>query len=391
MKYDFETIVDRRDTCSVKWDVKEGELPLWIADMDFRTAPEIVEALKKRAEEGIYGYTYPERSFFEAYISFWKDYYGFEMKEEWMAFATGVVPILSSSVRKFTSEGDKVVLLTPNYNIFFNSVVNNKRIPYEVPLIYRDGEYFIDFEHLEQAFADEKTKMLILCNPANPVSRIWTKEELARIGELAEKYGVVVLSDEIHGPITRPGTAYVPYASVNEVNRSHSITAISPSKAFNLAGIQSALLVVPDEELRKKAVRQINTDEVAEPNVFASIAARVALTEGRAWYEECRKVLFDHRDHLISFVEKEIPVLKPVHGDATYLVWIDVSALKSDAKTYAEFLRRKTGLFVQSGEVYGKGGEQFIRINVASPSSIIEDALKRLKEGTEEFLSSRRN
>lgn len=389
MKYDFTTFVDRKSTNSVKWDVREGELPLWIADMDFRTAPEVIEAVQKRAEQGIYGYTYPSASFFQAYISFWKDYYGFEMKEEWMAFATGVVPILSSSVRKFTSEGDKVVLLTPNYNIFFNSVVNNRRIPYEVPLIYRDGQYSIDFEGLEKAFSDEKSKMLILCNPANPVSRIWTKEELARIGELAEKYGVLVLSDEIHGPITRPGTSYVPYASVNEVNKNNSITAISPSKAFNLAGLQSALLIVPNEEIRKKAVRQINTDEVAEPNVFAALAAETALNKGRAWFEECRKVLFENRDELASFIAKEIPELKVVQGDATYLVWIDVSALKSDAKTYADFLREKTGLFVQSGEVYGKGGEQFIRINVASPAFLIRDAMARLKKGTEEFLSSR--
>ena len=383
MKYDFTTLIDRHNTGSLKWDCKENELPMWVADMDFAVAPEIQKAIIRRAGHPIYGYTSPDDSWYNAYISFWKDEFGFTMKKEWLAFSEGVVPIISSSVRKFTKEGDNIVVLSPVYNIFYNTIINNHRQPLEVPLLRKGDDFFIDFDKLEKAFEDPRTTLIIFCNPHNPVGRIWTKDELAKLGEMASRNHVVVLSDEIHCPLTRPGTKYVPFASVNETNLNNCIMAVSPTKAFNLAGIQTSCLVVPNKELRKKAVRQINTDEVAEPNVFACPAAVAALNEGREWLKELNEVIFNNRDRLEEFAGKEIPEIEVLKGDATYLAWADIRKLTSDARDFCSFLREKTGLWIQSGEVYGQGGEGYVRINLACPRSRLEDGLARLKKGVD--------
>lgn len=386
-KYDFSSVIDRRHSDCIKWDCKENFLPRWIADRDYAVAPEIVSALKDRLSHPVYGYTEPHQDFYEAYISFYKRRHQVEIKKEWLLFSQGVVPTISSSVRKLTDVGDQVVLLTPVYNIFYNSILNNQRVVKEVPLVIKDGVYTISFSLLEQALSEEKTKRRILCNPANPVSRIWTKEELIKIGELCYKHHVVVLSDEIHGEITRPNTSYVPFFSLNEVNRRNSVTAISVTKTFNLAGIHTSAIIVPDEDLRKRVNRQINTDEVAEPNVFSCVAAVAALNEGEGWLDARRKAVFDNRDYVSSFIHKEIKELDVIQGDATYLVWIDARKVTMDTKKLAAFLLEKTGLWLQDGSVYGKGGEGFLRRNVATPLSLVQDGLNRLKEGISLFLN----
>lgn len=386
-KYDFSSVIDRRHSDCIKWDCKENVLPRWIADRDYAVASEIVSALKDRLSHPVYGYTEPHQDFYEAYISFYKRRHQVEIKKEWLLFSQGVVPTISSSVRKLTNIGDQVVLLTPVYNIFYNSILNNQRVVKEVPLVIKDGVYTISFSLLEQALSEEKTKRRILCNPANPVSRIWTKEELVKIGELCYKHHVVVLSDEIHGEITRPNTSYVPFFSLNEVNRKNSVTAISVTKAFNLAGIHTSAIIVPDEDLRKRVNRQINTDEVAEPNVFSCVAAVAALNEGEGWLDARRKAVFDNRDYVSSFIHSEIKELDVIQGDATYLVWIDARKVTMDTKKLAAFLLEKTGLWLQDGSVYGKGGEGFLRRNVATPLSLVKDGLNRLKEGISLFLN----
>lgn len=386
-KYDFSSAIDRRHSDCIKWDCKENVLPRWIADRDYAVAPEIVSALKERLSHPVYGYTEPHQDFYEAYISFYKRRHQVEIKKDWLLFSQGVVPTISSSVRKLTNIGDQVVLLTPVYNIFYNSILNNQRVVKEVPLVLKDGVYTISFSLLEQALSEEKTKRRILCNPANPVSRIWTKEELVKIGELCYKHHVVVLRDEIHGEITRPNTSYVPFFSLNEVNRRNSVTAISVTKAFNLAGIHTSAIIVPDEDLRKRVNRQINTDEVAEPNVFSCVAAVAALNEGEGWLDARRKAVFDNRDYVSTFIHKEIKELDVIQGDATYLVWIDARKVTMDTKKLAAFLLEKTGLWLQDGSVYGKGGEGFLRRNVATPLSLVKDGLNRLKEGISLFLN----
>lgn len=388
MKYNFETAPSRRNTDSCKWNVKDNELPLSIADMDFETAPEIKNAILMRAENGIYGYTEPMDDWYQAYISFFKDRYDVTLEKDWMMFSTGVVPTISSTVRKLTKEGDNVVVLSPVYNIFYNSIVNNNRHVLEVELIHDGDDYKIDFDALEKAFALDNTSLIIFCNPANPVGRIWNRDELARLGELASRYSVVVLSDEIHGFITRPGTKYIPFFSVNETNKMNSVNCISVTKPFSLAGIQTSLCFVPNKELFKKVNRQINTDEVAEPNIFACPVTVAALNEGRDWLEQANKVLFENEDYVREYIRKEIPLLSVTPSNATYLLWIDVRNISSNSKEFTDYLRETTGLILADGAVYGKGGNGFVRMNVACPRTTLDDALARLKKGVDSFLSS---
>ncbi len=385
-KYNFDELTDRRNTGSVKWNVKEDELPMWIADMDFKTAPEIKAALEKRVSSGIYGYTEPGDDWYDAYIRFFEERHHFTIARDWLVFCTGVVPTISSSVRKLTSVGDNVVVLSPVYNIFYNSIINNQRNILQVPLLYKENEYSIDWENLEKALQDEKTTLLIFCNPANPVSKIWSREELERLGKLCAENNVPVLSDEIHCELVRPGKEYIPFASVNDTNLNNSIMAIAPTKTFNLAGIQTSAIVIANPELRKKVVRQINTDEVAEPNVFSCPAAIAAFNQGREWLDELREYLFANRDFVKSYLQTNIPELTLVDGDATYLLWINIDKLNTNSEEFTTFLREHTGLIVNEGKEYGGNGDHFIRLNVACPRARLEEGLQRLHKGVIEFL-----
>lgn len=381
MKYDFETVLNRRETDSVKWHVKDGELPMWIADMDFKAAPEIIGAIEERVKEGVFGYAEPDDSWYDAYISFYQDRHSLKIEKDWLLFSEGVVPTISSSMRKLTSVADQVVVLSPVYNIFYNSILNNGRAIKEVPLLFDGENYSIDWDNLEKALEEEKTTLMILCNPANPIAKIWTKEELARIGKMARENGVVVLSDEIHGEITRPGLSYVPYLSASEENKKMSLIAVSPTKAFNLASFHTSAVIVPDKGLRKRVDRQLNTDEVAEPSTLALVGAITALNEGRGWLDEMREKVFSNRDRVASFLKEELPEVKMIGNEATYLLWLKIDEVASDSTELLNFLREKTGLILSDGKVYGGNGNGFLRMNVACPSATLEDGLERLKRG----------
>lgn len=385
-KYNFDELTNRRNTNSVKWNVEEDKLPMWIADMDFKTAPEIQAALEARVASGIYGYTEPGDDWYEAYINFFEERHHFMIAKDWLVFSTGVVPTISSTVRKLTSVGDNVVVLSPVYNIFYNSIINNQRNILQVPLLYKENEYSIDWENLEIALKDKKTTLLIFCNPANPISKIWSREELERLGKLCEENSVPVLSDEIHCELVRPGKEYIPFASVNETNLYNSIMAIAPTKTFNLAGIQTSAIVIANPELRKKVVRQINTDEVAEPNVFSCPAAIAAFNEGKEWLDELREYLFSNRDYVKAYLENNIPELTLVDGDATYLLWINIDKLNTNSEEFTSFLKEETNLIVNEGKEYGGNGDHFIRLNVACPRARLEEGLKRLHQGVIKFL-----
>lgn len=389
MKYNFDEIADRRNINSMKWNVAEGELPLWVADMDFDTAPEIKEAVLERARLGAYGYAETTPEWEDAYCFWWKKRYGFEIQKEWLIFSTGVVPAVSSTVRKITTPGENVLLLTPTYNIFYNSILNNGRNPVECQLEYDGSAYGINLEDLEKKLQDRQTSLMILCNPQNPVGKIWTKEELAKIGELCAANNVVVLSDEIHCDITEPGKLYVPFASVNETCRNNCIMAVAPTKTFNLAGLGTAAVVVPDANLRHKVWRGLNTDECGEPNAFAVQGAVSAFTKGESWLDELRTYVWENRKVTEDFISDSVPVLKTVKSDATYLVWIDVSGSGMDGSTFAEKLRGQTGLILSGGSQYGKGGENFVRMNLATSRKIVEDALNRLKSFVDSLICNR--
>ena len=385
MEYDFNTVTDRRNTNSLKWDIADGELPMWVADMDFPTAPEILHAIKERAEHGVFGYCVVPKSWYDAYAAWWQSRHHFALERDWLIFCTGVVPAVSSIVRKLTTPAEKVLLQTPVYNIFFHSVLNNGRQVLESELTYKDGGYEIDFEDLEKKLADPQTSLMILCNPHNPIGKIWSRETLARIGALCRKYHVVVLSDEIHCDLTAPETEYIPFASVSEDCRENSVTCIAPTKAFNLAGLQTAAVAVPNPALRHKVWRALNTDEVAEPNAFAVEAAVVAFTKGARWLDELRAYLFQNKKEAAEYIQKNIPELRAVPSQATYLMWLDCGRLAGSADEAVSFIRKETGLIVSSGSQYGRGGERFIRMNAACPRSVLRDGLSRLREGIEKY------
>lgn len=385
--FDFDEVVDRRNTDCAKWNVGENELPMWIADMDFKTAPAVRDALAKRLAHGVFGYSDIPDAWSDAYVNWWKGRHNYAMEKEWLMFVTGVVPAISSVVRKLTTPGERVLIQTPVYNIFFNSIVNNGRFISESPLIYKDGRYEMDFDDLEKKLADKQTSLMILCNPQNPVGKIWGRETLAKVGALCKKHHVTVLSDEIHCDITAPDTEYVPFASVNDTCRDISVTCIAPTKAFNIAGLQTACISVPDPVLRHKVWRGINTDEVAEPNVFAIDATVAAFTEGGEWLDQMRAYVFENRRIVDAYIKENIPMISSVAGDATYLLWLDCSAFCNNTDDFAAFLRSETGLFVSSGGHYGESGKTFLRMNVACPRTTVTDGLKRLKHGTELYLS----
>lgn len=376
----FDKEVDRRNTGSMKWEVSEGELPMWVADMDFETAPEITEAIVARARQGVFGYTLIQDKWYQAYQNWWESRHGFKIEKNWLIFCTGVVPAISSIVRKMTTVGENVVVMTPVYNIFFNSILNNGRNVLESRLKYEQGKYEIDFEDLEEKLAAPQSSMLILCNPHNPIGEIWDRETLARIGELCRKHHVLVLSDEIHCDLTKPGTEYVPFASVSDACKYNSITCVAPTKTFNLAGIQTAAVIVPDETLRHKVNRGLNTDEVAEPNVFAAIAPVAAFEHGAAWLDQLRTYLWENRMYAENYIKTQIPEISAVRGEATYLLWIDCTQVSGNSSEICSFLRKETGLYLSDGREY-RNGDGFLRMNLACQREKVSDGMERLKRG----------
>ena len=376
---DFNKITDRFHSDSCKWNVLENELPMWVADMDFEVAPEIIDAIQKRLNHKIFGYTEMKDELYYAYIKWWDKRHHFKIEREWLLFSTGVVPSISSIVRKLTSVGENVLLQAPVYNIFYNSIINNGRNVVSSDLLYVDGEYKIDWADLEEKLADKQTTLMILCNPHNPIGKIWDKETLAKIGKLCYDNNVLVLSDEIHCDLCAKGKEYVPFASVNEINKMNSITCISPTKAFNLAGFQTSMICVSNPVIRHKVWRGINTDEIAEANTFATVVPVAAFNECGYWLDELREYIDENRKYATTFIKEEIPDLKLIKADATYLLWIDCSKLTEDATHLCEFIREKTGLFVSNGYSYGQCGKTFIRVNIATQLERVKDGLNRLK------------
>ncbi len=385
MKYNFDKMIDRRGVGALKWEIPQGELPMWVADMDFETAPEIIEFLRKRVEHGIFGYSVVTDDWYEAYQNWWGRRHHLEMEKDWLIFATGVIPVISSAVRKLTTVGENVLIQTPVYNIFFNCIRNNGRNVLESPLLYEGGVYSIDFDDLEKKLADPQTTLMLLCNPHNPVGKIWDRETLAKIGELCARHHVLVLSDEIHCDLTDPGCEYVPFASVSKTCRDNSVTCMAPTKTFNIAGLQTAAAMVPNPVLRHKLNRRLNTDEVAEPNVFAVGAAVAAFNKGEAWLEELRVYIGENKRCVRSFVERKLEGVSVVPSEATYLLWLDCSGITKDGGELAAFIRRDSGLYLTEGEEYGACGRQFIRLNPACPRERLMEGLERLEKSLAKY------
>lgn len=381
MSYNFDAIIDRRETQSLKWDVSENELPMWVADMDFQTASEITAAIQERAAQGIFGYNTVPESWYSSIQSWWQRRHDFTINKDWMLFSTGVMSSVSSVIRKLTTPGENVLVQTPVYSSFFHAIRDNGRYVMESPLRYANGEYHIDFEILEQKLADPQTTLMLLCNPHNPIGRIWDREDLAQIGKLCQKHHVLVLSDEIHCDLTDPGCMYTPFAAVSEICAQNSITCIAPTKTFNLAGIKTSAVIVPDPVLRHKVWQALTVDGASEPSSFATVASSAAFDKGAPWLDTLRAYLLENKKAAREFISQNIPRVQMVQSQATYLLWLDCGRISYYSTELAQYIRKKTGLYLSAGSAYGGNGNQFLRMNIACPKERMMDGLIRLKSG----------
>jgi len=378
MTYDFDTVADRTGLASAKWSVAPGELPMWVADMDFVLALPIAQAVQWRAAQTSFGYSETPAEWTQAVAGWWGGRHGWTIDETAIGFCTGVIPALSSLVRTLTPVGGNVLVQTPVYNHFFSSIENSGRHVVSNDLVYDDDHYDIDWDDLESKLADPATSLFFLCNPHNPTGQVWTPAELARMGQLATDHGVVVVSDEIHCDITDPAVLYTPFAVASP--DCPAVVCLSATKTFSIPGLQTSAVVVEDEALRQKVFDGLNRDEVGEPNSFATTAAIAAFTKGGQWADEMRAYVQANKDHATSAIKAM--GLHVVPGQATYLLWIDCADLvgsDGDATDFCHFLRDTTGLFVSDGAQYR--GPRFFRLNLGCPRVLVDDGLQRLATG----------
>lgn len=379
--YDFTTVIDRKNTNSLKWDLFEDDLPMWVADMDFKVAPAIEEAILKRAKHPVYGYTIVPDELFEAYINWWNKRYDFKMSREDMAYSIGVMPSISSMIRCLTDEDDEILIQSPVYHVFYYVIEDNNRKVLENELVYENGKYRIDFDDLDEKLS--KVKLMILCNPHNPIGKIWSKDDLARIGKLCKKHDVILISDEIHCDLTDPGLNYNPFET--SFDYENTITCLSPSKSFNIAGFQSSLVHTKNKDLLEKIKIQMHIDNSDSCNVFATTAVIAAYKDCEDWLEELKEVLYENKMTVRKFLESELPIIKLVESDATYLLWLDCSSLNVSSKMLSEFLRQNQGLFLSAGIDFGQSGDNFLRMNIACPEKLLIEGLYKLKGGIISF------
>ena len=380
MKYDFDELVERRGTGCVKWDEASPEvIPLWVADMDFKAAPAILEAVRKRAEHGVFGYTVVEEDYYVAIISWFQRRHQWKIRREEILYTTGVVPAMSVAIKALTMPGEKVLILSPDYNCFFSSVRNNGCEVLESGLKRVGDTFEVDFEDFEAKCADEKTTVFLLCNPHNPTGRVWTKEELERMNDICLKYGVKVVSDEIHCELIMPGYKFQPFAAVSEACRQNSVILNSPSKSFNIAGLQAANIICSQPEWRRRLDRAININEVCDLNPFGPVGLKAAYNESEEWIDELNQYLWGNFQALCDFAAERLPQWKVCQLEGTYLPWVDISALGVSSQAYADRLYEEAKVWVNPGTMYGpKTGEGYIRLNIACPRSRLMEALERI-------------
>ncbi len=385
MSFDFDKINDRRHSNSSKWNVGENELPMWVADMDFQTVPEVLTAMKKDVEHGIFGYQYVPEEYYQAVAGWYKREHNFEPKLDWLVFSNGVMPSIGSILCHVTDFGDNVLLQEPNYNSFYKAINNNGHHILNSELDYHDGKYSINWKDLEEKMADPRTTSMIVCNPHNPTGYIWTRGELTKIGTLAKKHDVLIISDEIHGDIMMPGHDYTPFASLDPEIAKNSISLVSPSKTFNLAILHASTLIIPNAHIRQRVEQGIASDGLNEPGAMAISGSIAAYTKGFDWLDGLKKYVAGNREYLEKFVSENIPEIKVLPAQATYLAWIDCVELTDESDEFNQFLRDETGLYLAEGTKYKGNGNCFLRMNLATPRSNVEDAVKRLKDGIEKF------
>lgn len=378
MKYDFDKTIDRRATNSYKWDsAPEGVLPMWVADMDFRTAPAIIDALQKRVAHGIFGYTRVPDAYYDAVTSWFSRRHGWDIDREWIIYTSGVVPAVSAVIKALTVPGDKVIVQTPVYNCFFSSIRNNGCEIVSNPLRRTADTYEMDFDALERCAADPRAKVMLLCNPHNPAGRVWTPDELTRLGNICLRNGVTVISDEIHCELVYQGFKYTPFASLSDAFLHRSVTCVSPSKAFNIAGLQIANIVAFDNDLRSRIDKAININEVCDVNPFGVAATIAAYNEGEEWLNQLVDYLHGNYEAMAEFCRRELPEFPITRLEGTYLVWMDCSSLGMPSDVLEHALLDDARLWLNAGTMYGAEGEGYMRWNIACPRSVMLDGLNR--------------
>ena len=410
MKYNFDEIVERRGTHCVKWDESPSDdvIPLWVADMDFKAAPQILEAVKKRAEHGVFGYTVVEEDYYVAVINWFRRRHNWRIHREEILYTTGVVPAMSVAIKALTMPGEKVLILSPDYNCFFSSVRNNGCEVLETSLI-RGYEgtgarglensleaesnlvpphlrttvpptFSIDWDDFEAKCSDEKTTVFLLCNPHNPTGRVWTKEELERMNDICLKHNVKVVSDEIHCELMMPGHTFQPFAAVSEACRKNSVILNSPSKSFNIAGLQIANIICSNPSWRRRINRAININEVCDVNPFGPVALIAAYNESEDWIDELNQYLWENYTVLCDFIGKNMPQWKVCPLEGTYLPWVDVSAMGIPVDELCDRLLREAKVWINPGTMYGReSGKGYVRFNIATQRSRLVEALERIK------------
>lgn len=384
MKYNFDEVINRYGTHSEKWDGmldhygKDDLLPMWEADMDFYTAPCIKEALVKRAEHSIYGYTYREDSFFDSIISWQSRRNNWNLEKEWIRNSTGAIPAISNAVHAFTKPGEKIIIQDPVYYRFFDSITLNGRRVLHNTMVYENGKYSIDFDDLEKQ-VDENVKMLVLCNPQNPVGKVFSKEELLKIGEFCVKHNITILADEIYSDIVFSDQKHIPIASLSKELEMSTVTIFGPGKGFNLSGLKPTIIAIPNPKLRASYDLVAQANQIYLKNIFSIEAIEAAYNHGEEWLDEVIKYLEANRDFMVDYVNKNIPKVKILKPDGTYIAWLDFNELGMNDEELEKFALEKIKIGFKYGYTFGNGGQGFQRINFATPRSVLLDGLQRIE------------
>lgn len=386
MKYDFDEQIERRGSDCLKYDfavergMPEDILPLWVADMDFRTAPCITERIQKDAAFGIFGYTDSKDDYFQTLSKWYETYFNWKVEKDWLVKTPGIVFAIATAVSAFTKEGDSVLIQQPVYYPFSSVIRNNNRKLVNNELVLKEGRYEMDLEDFEKKIVQEKVKLFILCSPHNPVGRVWTEKELQRIGEICLKYDVKIVSDEIHSDFVYPGIVHHVLMTVDERFQDICIVCTAPSKTFNLAGLQVSNVWIPNPELRRIFEQKISAVGYSEVNMLGLHACQAAYEGGREWLEQLKEYLKGNLDFVRNYLKENIPQIKLIEPEGTYLVWLDCRELGLSEKELEQFIAQKAKLWLDDGIIFGKAGEGFERVNIACPRATLKEALERLKK-----------
>ena len=384
MKYNFDELIDRRNTGAVKTDLckkmfgTDDLIPLWVADMDFRTPDFIIDAINNRCKHPILGYTVPDEEYFNSIIRWIDARHGWKLERSWLGFLPGIVPGLAFAVNALTQTGDQIIIQPPVYPPFIHVPSKNDRVLIYNPLKVVDGRFEMDLEDLEYKITD-RTRMFILCNPHNPGGRTWDADTLIKVAEICHKHGVLVVSDEIHSDMALPGNVHTPFASVSELAEQNSITYMAPSKTFNMAGLVSSSYIIPNSEIRKKFSDFMDNSELANGNIFAYVAAQAAYEKGTEWLSEMISYIQGNVDYIVEFLEKNIPQIKPMIPQASFLIWLDCAGLEMNSHQLQEFIVKEARLGLNKGTTFGPGGEQHLRLNIGCSREVLKQAMEQLK------------